>query len=57
MLDVRKAEALYVIQIEHDSIGLSIFDGFDFTTVPDERFYDLASFLQQLSKIFEMDSQ
>lgn len=54
MVDIWKADLFYVIQIEHEIIGLSLVEentGFD--TVPDKVYKDLDNFMNDFEKIFK----
>jgi hypothetical protein len=57
MIDIWIADRFYVIQIEHESIGISLVDGSDFSTIPDERFFDLNEFSAKLTEILATDTQ
>lgn len=51
MIDIWTGDKFYVIQIEHESIGVSFVDGSDFSTIPDERFFDPGKVSEKLSEI------
>ena len=54
MIDIWFNDLFFVIQIENESIGISLITdeepGFD--TIPDERFYDFDKFKEMFEKIF-----
>lgn len=51
MIDVWKESDFYIIQVEPDSIGMSLIKVPDFSTIPDERFYDAKKFLEKLNNL------
>jgi hypothetical protein len=53
MIDIWKADKFYVVQVEHDSIGISSETEPSLCTVPDERYYDFDEFSKKLNKILE----
>lgn len=53
MIDIWVGEQFYVIQIEPESIGISLVEGPDFSTIPDERFYDFLNFSKRLNEILK----
>lgn len=55
MIDIWKGDKFYVVQIEHDSIGVSLIvpNTIDLSTIPDNRFYDLEKFTERFNEILE----
>lgn len=55
MIDIWHEELFYVVQIQHDFVGMSLIDndnpGFD--TNPDVKFFDAKGFVTKLRDIFE----
>ncbi|MDF2454395.1 MAG: hypothetical protein K0R51_388 [Cytophagaceae bacterium] len=53
MIDIWVNDKFYVVQLEHESLGLSeiISDEMDFSTVPDKRFYDFVEFKEQFNQL------
>lgn len=53
MIDLWVKDQFYVIQIEPGSIGISLVDGPDLSTIPDENFFDFTEFSKKLNKILK----
>lgn len=51
MIDIWKGDKFYVIQIEPGSIGVSLVDGMDLSTIPDERYDDFREFSRKFAEI------
>ncbi len=54
MIDIWQADLFYVVQIESDSIGMSLIteDNIGFDQTPDNRFFTVKDFIANLKNIF-----
>lgn len=51
MIDIWKGDDFYVVQMSRDGIGLSVVDEDEFSSVPDQQYYDFEAFKTAFEKL------